>query len=185
MFDVREVSWTVAITRIVLSMVILVGVLASIDFSLFLGATDSAFNDRIATAFKDSYDYGYSQTFDATYQKALAEGFDKGYSKGYEISQASNSAQPAPRLVQTHNPTYAEMKAFLAADKTDSKPYVDGQYVCFDYAADVNNNADAAGIQAAYVRLRASDWGHAVVAFNTVDRGLIYIEPQSDAEDNL
>ena len=184
-FDLREVSWPVAIGRAVLSVILLAGGLVAINIFIYLDATNSTFDERVAAAFRDSYDYGYAQTFDTTYQKALTEGFGKGYSKGYEISQDSNSVQPASRLVQTHNPTYSEMIAFLAADKTDSEAYIDGHYVCFDYAADVNNNADAAGIQAAYVRLRSSDWGHAVVAFDTIDRGLIYIEPQSDAEVKL
>ena len=185
MFDYRDVSWFVATLRFVLSWIILIGILAGIDLSIFLGATNSTFDDRVAAAFKDAYDYGYTQTYDINYQKAMAEGYDKGYTKGLEISDSRNSTQPTSRLVQMHNPTYAEMKAFLAADQTDKKPYIDGQYVCFDYASDVNNAADAAGLQAAYVRLRSSDWGHAVVAFDTVDRGLIFIEPQSDAEVNL
>ena len=37
----------------------------------------------------------------------------------------------------------------------------------------------------AYVRIRAEKWGHALVAFETVDRGLIFIEPQSDREVKL
>lgn len=185
MFDIREVSWLVALVRFVLSLVITLGVLAAINILIYVDATNNTANDRVAAAFRDAYDYGYAQTFDATYQQARNQAFDKGYSKGYEISQGSSSDQPVSRLVETHNPTYSELMAFLAADKTDSNPYVDGHYVCFDYAAELNNNADAAGIQAAYVRLRSNEWGHAVVAFETVDRGLIYIEPQSDAEVKL
>ena len=184
-FDLREVSWAVAIGRAVLSVILLAGALVTINLFIYLDATNSTSNERVAAAFRDSYDYGYAQTFDATYQQARNQAFDKGYSKGYEISRQGNSVQPVSRLERTHNPTFSELMAFLAADKTDSKPYIDGQYVCFDYAADVNNNADAARIQAAYVRLRSKDWGHAVVAFDTVDRGLVYIEPQSDQEVKL
>jgi len=185
MFDIREVSWLVALARFVLSLVITLGVLVGINILIYLDATNTTSNDRVAAAFRDAYDYGYAQTFNATYQQARNQAFDKGYSKGYEISQESNSGKPVSRLVETHNPTYDELMAFLRADKTDSNPYIDGHYVCFDYAAELNNNADAAGIQAAYVRLRSTDWGHAVVAFDTIDRGLIYIEPQSDAEVKL
>ena len=185
MFDIREVSWLVALARFVISLVITLGVLAGINILIYLDATNTTYNDRVAAAFADAYDYGYAQTFNATYQQARNQAFDKGYSKGYEISQESNSGKPVSRLVETHNPTYDELMEFLRADKTDSNAYIDGHYVCFDYAADLNNNADAAGIQAAYVRLRSTDWGHAVVAFDTIDRGLIYIEPQSDAEVKL
>jgi len=185
MFDIREVSWVVAIARAVLSVVVLAGALVILDLVIYLNSTNNSFDERVASAFRDSYDYGYTQTFDTTYQQAQAEAFEKGYDKGYELSQQTNVSKPVARLVETHNPTYAELTTFLAADDTHLKPYIDGHYVCFDYAADLNNNADAAGLQAAYVRLRSSDWGHAVVAFQTLDRGLVYIEPQSNAEVKL
>ncbi|MBI2850281.1 MAG: hypothetical protein HYX80_04465 [Chloroflexi bacterium] len=185
MFDFREVSWFVALIRIVLAVVILVGGLAALDVIIYLNAANGSFDDRVAAAFRDAYDYGYAQTFDATYQEARDEGFDKGYSKGYEISKKSAAGEPVSRLVETHNPTYSELMAFLAEDKTDGKPYIEGEYVCFEYAAELNNNADVRGLQAAYVRLRSDDWGHAVVAFETVDKGLIFIEPQSDSVVNL
>lgn len=185
MFDLREVSWVVALIRVVLAVVILAGGLIALDVLVYLNAANSTFSERVNVAFRDAYDYGYAQTFDVTYQEAREEAFDRGYSKGYEISLKSASAEPVSRLVETHNPSYSELLAFLADDKTDAKPYIDGEYVCFDYAAELNNNADAKGIQAAYVRLRSEDWGHAVVAFETVDKGLVYIEPQSDTEVSL
>lgn len=185
MFDSREVSWGVAILRALLSLVILVGSLVLLDLIIYLDSTTNSFDERVAAAFRDSYDYGYAQTFNVSYQEARMEAFERGYSKGYELSLHSNSFKPIARLVETRNPTYSEMKEFLAADTTDSKPYIENEYVCFDFAAELNNNADAAGIQAAYVRIRSQDWGHAVVAFQTVDRGLIFIEPQSDREVEL
>ena len=185
MFDLREVSWVVAIGRAVLSVIVLAGGVVALDIVIYLNSANSTYNERVAAAFKDAYDYGYAQTFDVAYQEARNQAFDKGYSKGFEISQQSSSVRPVSRLVKTHNPTYKELMSFLASDNTDAHPYIDGQYVCFDFAADLNNNADAAGVQAAYVRLRSTDWGHAVVAFNTVDRGLVFIEPQSDAEVKL
>jgi hypothetical protein len=77
------------------------------------------------------------------------------------------------------------MKEFLAHDMTDSNPFIRGEYVCFDFSAELNNNAEANGIRAAYVRIRAKEWGHAVVAFETVDRGLVFVEPQSDEDVSL
>jgi hypothetical protein len=78
------------------------------------------------------------------------------------------------------DPTYKEMMDFIRKDKTDSKQYVEGEYICEDFAMDVCNNADEEGIRCAYVTIHYPDGGHAIVAFNTIDRGLIYIEPQSD-----
>src|SRR3990172_7856841 len=180
-FDLRDVRWLVAIGRAVLSVIILAGGLFGLNILIYLDSTNSSFSERVAAAFRDAYDYGYAQTFDTTFLEAREQAFDEGYSKGFEISKESTAAKPVSRLVKMHNPTYDELMQFLAADKTDENPYIEGEYVCFEYAADMNNNADAIGIQAAYVRLRSNDWGHAVVAFHTVDRGLIFIEPQSDA----
>jgi len=179
MFDLREVSWLVALGRIALSLVIIVAAVIALDLIVYLQATSSTFNERVAIAFNDAYDYGYEQTFEIAYQEAHDDAFGRGYNKGYQLSLASDG-NPVTRLIETRNPTYTEMMEFLEADDTDSKPFVNGEYVCFDYAAELNNNADAKGIRAAYVRIRSDEWGHALVAFDTVDKGLVYIEPQSD-----
>jgi hypothetical protein len=79
------------------------------------------------------------------------------------------------------NPTFQEMKEFLLKDTTSRNQYIYGKYECRHFATDVNNNADAAGIRCAFVLLCYARGQHAVVAFDTTDRGLIYIEPQTDA----
>jgi septal ring factor EnvC (AmiA/AmiB activator) len=78
------------------------------------------------------------------------------------------------------DPTSAAMQAFLKADTTDSKPYITGSYVCWNYAADVIANAAKQHIRCGFVYVEFPGSAHAVVAFNTTDKGLIYIEPQSD-----
>lgn len=80
------------------------------------------------------------------------------------------------------NPTYAELLAFLERDETDKFPYILGPptnaYVCADFARDVHNNAEAAGIRAAWVGIdiEGQTEGHALNAFETTDRGLVYID---------
>jgi len=78
------------------------------------------------------------------------------------------------------DPTYREMQAFLRRDKTDELEYLEDDYVCSDFAADVCNNAEEEGIRCAYVLLDYPEVGHAIIAFNTIDRGLVYVEPQGD-----
>ena len=81
------------------------------------------------------------------------------------------------------DPTYSEMKQFLRTDATDKNEYVEGTYTCTDYAADLNNNAMQAGYNIAYAYIEYPDGtGHAIDAFQTVDKGLIFIEPQYDEE---
>jgi Tfp pilus assembly protein PilE len=83
------------------------------------------------------------------------------------------------------DPTYQQMKSFIAADRTDANEYIDDSYVCGDFSADVKKNANEQNIRCAYVVIDHPGTGHVIVAFNTTDRGMIYIEPQSDEEVNL
>ncbi len=101
-----------------------------------------------------------------------------------DISPARNRRHPDGYTLQ--NPTYQEMKTFLAQDPTNTNTYVEDKYVCVDFAAAVNNNAEAKGIRCAVVDIFYPDgYGHTIVAFDTTDRGLIYIEPQFDQEVKL
>ncbi len=80
------------------------------------------------------------------------------------------------------NPTYTELLAFLKKDLTDRYSYIFGPpkiaYVSSDFAEDVHNNAEAAGIRAAWVGLDIYEntEGHALDAFETTDAGLVYID---------
>jgi len=79
------------------------------------------------------------------------------------------------------DPTYNEMMRFLRADDTDKTKYIKDKYECVEFSTDLCNGAEEEGIRCAYVNLRFPDGkGHAIVAFNTIDKGLTYVEPQSD-----
>ena len=178
-------EFSIAISRIVLGILVLIGGLIVLDIFVYLSATGSTFSDRVEAAFSNGYDQGYAQTYDVGYREASSEAYDKGYNKGYEINLGSGSEEEVGRRVELRNPTYKELREFLAADKTDSNLFISGEYVCFDFATELNNNAETNGIRAAYVRIRFEEWAHAVVAFETVDRGIIFIEPQSDMQVEL
>jgi len=83
-------------------------------------------------------------------------------------------------IFHLHNPTLEEITSFLREDKTDSNKYVEGTYVCSHFTRDVNNNAQNQGIRCAFVGIYHPDSAHAIVAFNTVDEGLVYFEPLTD-----
>jgi len=74
------------------------------------------------------------------------------------------------------NPTWAQLLRFLQNDKTDQKAYVPDVYMCGDFAGDVHNNAERAGIRAAYVAIELASGNHALNAFKTTDRGLVFID---------
>lgn len=81
------------------------------------------------------------------------------------------------------DPDYQEMKRFLAEDGTSEQEYLESAYTCVDFAADIKANAAEEGIRCAYVIIEyVGGSGHAAVAFDTTDNGLVFIEPQFDWE---
>ena len=86
-----------------------------------------------------------------------------------------------------HDPTYWEARGFLQSDWTDKKPYNDETFTCIDYAREVNNNAEKTGYRCGVVIVYFSDSNesHAIIAFNTTDRGIVFFEPQYDYEVKL
>jgi len=79
------------------------------------------------------------------------------------------------------DPTFDELENFLKEDKTDQRDYVTDVYMCGDFATDVHNNAEQAGIRAGWVAilLEAEDGStsyHACNVFKTTDEGLIFID---------
>jgi hypothetical protein len=79
------------------------------------------------------------------------------------------------------NPTFDETVAFIEADATNYRDYIKSgpdAYVCSDFAEEVHNNAEAAGIRAGWVGItfNGTEEGHALDCFETTDRGLIYID---------
>ena len=79
-----------------------------------------------------------------------------------------------------HNPTYAEMTVFIRSDTTNQNAYSD-TYKCGSFSSDVILNAKKQGIEAGYVTILGKPDNHAIVAFRTTDKGLWFLEPQSDA----
>ena len=179
MSGLKEIG--IAIARIVLGMVVLIEGFTVVIFIQNISGTSGIYSDKVAAAYEDSYDNGHIQTYDVGYQEAYGEAYDRGYDKGYGIGLEAGSKEGVATRVELRNPTHKEMREFLARDETDSNPYITGEYNCSDFAAQLNNNAEANGIRVAYVRSRSKKWGHALVAFETVDSGLIFIEPQSDS----
>lgn len=77
----------------------------------------------------------------------------------------------------THNPTWQELRAFLITDGTDDHRYSYFSFVCGDFAEMLHNNAEQSGIRAAVVIVFfQSGIPHALNAFYTSDRGLVYVD---------
>ena len=76
------------------------------------------------------------------------------------------------------NPTHDELINFIKMDKTDEIEYIEEVYTCGDYAETLHNNAEEAGIKAAWVSVDFYDdnESHALNAFETTDEGLVYVD---------
>ena len=77
---------------------------------------------------------------------------------------------------------WKELADFLVRDHTNWKPYDAEDYNCMDYAIDLVNNARSENIKSWIVGVDfiSGETGHAFVAFETSDRGVIFVEPQAD-----
>ncbi len=128
---------------------------------------------------QEGYDEGYSLGETDGYDEGYISGRTDGYDEGYEVGVEASLGQG----YTLRDPTYKEVITFLRQDKTDKNEYVEdtyGVYVCSHFARDVGNNAEEAGLRCAFVELRHPEGGHAIIAFDTIDKGLAYFEPISD-----
>lgn len=92
-------------------------------------------------------------------------------------SKASGSEVCLVNYKNATDPTWDELIAFLHSDDTDERLYIEDSFVCADFAEMVHNNAEASGIKAAYVGVDFVEGeGHALTAFNTTDKGLVYVD---------
>jgi len=119
------------------------------------------------------------------YDKNLAKGTLYYYRAWDHVSQGQHtqfSENFVSASASSVAPTYSQIVDFVKRDITDEHEYINGSngYVCHNFSVDVIKNADEEDIHGGYVRLDIQPLGHAIVAFNTSDRGLIFLEPQLD-----
>jgi len=94
---------------------------------------------------------------------------------------SSESEGASGQDIVLKNPTFQELRDFILRDPTSRNEFVLNKYECRHFTTEVCNNAEAEGLRCAFVLLGFERGQHAVVAFDTTDRGLVYIETQTDA----
>ncbi|RLF78873.1 hypothetical protein DRN38_06670 [Thermococci archaeon] len=98
-----------------------------------------------------------------------------------ELNQTKTELKELKRdyYILKKHPTFAEVKRFVEADSTITEFIRDHDAVCYHYALAMQRHAIEHGLFASIVVIRFKEhWGHAIVAFNTSDRGIVYVEPQ-------
>ena len=82
--------------------------------------------------------------------------------------------------IKLKNPLLLGVKMFLADNRIWINEYIDGEYVCSDFAQEIVDKATEIGMRCGYVIIsfEKSPLSHAIIAFET-DYGLLFIEPQT------
>jgi hypothetical protein len=81
-----------------------------------------------------------------------------------------------------HGITWPELVSFLEKDHTKWNPYIPGKYTCLDFSTDLVADAAQQDIKSWIVAVDFTNGGpgHAFIAFETTDRGIVNVEPQAD-----
>jgi len=168
---------------IVVGALIVISIIASI-------VTTNILNNRITVAHESGNQEGYAQGYVVGHQEGSTVGYQEGNKAGYQAGSKVSYQEGEEEGYNSgykigfddgigtgyivRNPTYKEVQEILAEDATHS-------------AWKINNNAEAEGIRAAYVEYEtphiiAEGRVYLLVAFDTVDKGLIFVKPSSHKE---
>ncbi|MFC1948997.1 hypothetical protein ACFLW0_02355 [Chloroflexota bacterium] len=133
-------------------------------------------NNSIAAADSSGYEEGYTQGYFQGQKDGSETGYQEGTMVGYAEGGGESSGANITGAYFIYNPTYSEMLDILGQDEMNT-------------AKEIHDYAVVNGVRVAYVRCpiaREAREGrvylYQLVAFETVDRGLIIIEPKSHRE---
>ena len=136
------------------------------------------------------YSIGNSAGNTTGYGQGIVVGEYEGYQRGYSLGYGDGKEYVVTHLDQyTHivKPvTYTAVVQFLKEDQTDKNEYSLENFNCISFANMVRNNANSKGIKCAVVSFVLNNpqesMGHAINAFETTDKGIVYFDPQTDGQ---
>ncbi len=131
-------------------------------------------NEKMATAHQEGYEKGHLKGYEQGFEEGGSTGYQEGSKEGLiEADWRNTEDVNKTGSYFLYNPTYAEVQEILDLSKADN-------------ADDIHKFAGVNGIRVAYVRIQiareASEgmvYIYQLVAFETIDKGLIFIEPWS------
>ena len=166
---------------------ILIGILVLVGVGSFVlhgiaysGGETAGYENGYSVGQEAGYSLGKQDGYDEGYVSGKRDGYDEGYDLGKADGYDEGVEAGLGHGYTLRDPTYKEVVAFLRKDKTNLNKYVEGTYVCSHFARDVCNNAESEGLRCAYISLIYPDGGHTIIAFDTIDEGLVYFESQTD-----
>jgi len=178
--------------KIALISLAVLGVICLVGYVVYNVAYDMGETKGYDLGFSAGEKVGYSSGKQDGYSSGKTDGYSLGKQEGYDTGYSSGRTEGYTEGMQAglghgytlKDPTYEEMVTFLREDETDRNKYEENTYVCSHFARDVCNNAEKKGLRCAFIALRYPNQGHTIIAFNTIDKGLIYFEPQTDERAN-
>jgi len=130
--------------------------------------------------YETGYEDGNETSFKIGYETGYEDGYEEGNETGYENGYLQGTIDGAGRGYTVRDPIYKEVLAFIRQDKTDENKYNAENYTCLNFVADLKNNAFKAGYRCGLVFIEFPESAHTIVCFNTTDRGIVFVEPQTD-----
>ena len=160
-------------TSIIIAALIVAGIVTSIVITVNL-------DNRLAAANERGFEQGYSQGYLLGFQEGSEFGYQEGSQVGYQKSRGGDyDSSYGAGFYFIYNPTYDELQGILADTETGS-------------AREMHDYATANGLRVDYVRCQIARkaaegmvYIYQLVAFETVDKGLVIIEPRSHREVKL
>jgi hypothetical protein len=141
---------------------------------------ESGYVEGNDSGYLNGYSSGQIKGNESGYIVGYNLGFDLGNTSGFDYGYLTGLEDGAGSGYTIRNPTYSEVLSFLWRDKTDENVYIDDVYVCRHFTSDVLRHAFEEGFRSYFVYIGFGNLAHALVGFNTTDRGMVYIEPQTD-----
>ncbi|MEF8880124.1 MAG: hypothetical protein V5A64_07035 [Candidatus Thermoplasmatota archaeon] len=79
-------------------------------------------------------------------------------------------------------PTKKQVKTFMEIDQTDKHVYIKDGFNCRDFSEMFRKNFTSLGYQCFHclIDYKNQEVNHRVIAVQTIDSGLVFVEPQSD-----
>ncbi|MCX8155722.1 MAG: hypothetical protein N3J91_04620 [Verrucomicrobiae bacterium] len=97
--------------------------------------------------------------------------------QGWRLVDAQGQPVTLRNNPQARDVPFQQVLAFVQSNQVNQLPYRTGQFACTEFAVALHNAAEAAGIRCALVGVRFQRGpGHALNAFQTTDKGLVYID---------
>lgn len=142
------------------------------------------------------YDEGYIEGYRIGYPQGETDGFSSGRAKGladgllvWDKSQGYlKGIVDGAKGYMIRDPNYQEVLDFIKLDKTDQIPSEGSHFIYiisfegyYDHVASFKKNAYEAGYRCFWVYIKFPDASvMELVAFNTTDRGMVFIDPKND-----